>query len=45
MGLDAALASYLAAGAPAPEARGPSDALDLEAEAEMDVVPGMVSPD
>jgi len=45
VGLAAAFESYLAAGAPAPEARGPGDALDLEAEAELEVVPGMVSPD
>jgi hypothetical protein len=41
VGLDAALASYLAAGAPAPEARGPSDGLDLEREPEAD--PGAAS--
>ncbi len=45
VGLDAALASYLAAGAPAPEARGAGESLDLEAEPEMEVAPGMISPD
>ncbi len=44
VGLETALAAYLAAGAPAPEGRGAGEALDVEAEADLDVPPGPVSP-
>ena len=45
IGLDAALASYLEAGAPAPESPVAGGSLDLEAELEMEVSPGIASPD
>jgi hypothetical protein len=45
VGLEAAFASYVAAGAPAPEARGVEGALDLEPEVELEVSPSPVAPD
>jgi tRNA A-37 threonylcarbamoyl transferase component Bud32 len=45
VGLEAALAAYLAAGAPAPEARGAGDTLDLDPEPEIEIPPNPVSPD
>ncbi len=43
VGLETALDAYLAAGAPAPEVRGAGESQDVEAEAELDVLPGPVS--
>jgi tRNA A-37 threonylcarbamoyl transferase component Bud32 len=45
VGLEAALTSYLASGAPAPEARGAGETLDLDPEPEIEVPPNPVSPD
>ncbi len=44
VGLERAMAAYLAAGAPAPEARGAGEALDLDPEPEIEVPPNPVSP-
>ncbi len=44
VGLERAMAEYLAAGAPAPEARGAGETLDLDPEPEIDVPPNPVSP-
>ena len=44
VGLETALAAYLAAGAPAPEGRGPAGAIDLDDEADLERPPGPVSP-
>ena len=45
VGLEAALAAYLAAGAPAPEARGAGESLDLDPEPDAEVPSNPVSPD
>jgi hypothetical protein len=45
VGLEAAFAAYLEAGAPAPEARGLEASLDAEADAGLEVAPARVSPD
>jgi tRNA A-37 threonylcarbamoyl transferase component Bud32 len=45
VGLDAALASYLEAGAPAPESPVAGGSLDLELEPEMELSPGIATPD
>jgi hypothetical protein len=44
VGLERAMAAYLAAGAPAPEARGAGETLDLDPEPEIEVPPNPVSP-
>ena len=44
VGLETAFASYLEAGAPAPEARGVAESLDLDPEPGPDVPPGEVPP-
>jgi len=44
VGLGTALDAYLAAGAPAPEARGAGESFDVEAETDLDVLPGPASP-
>lgn len=44
VGLETALDSYLASGAPAPEAPGVAGTLDVEAEADLDAPPAPVSP-
>jgi tRNA A-37 threonylcarbamoyl transferase component Bud32 len=44
VGLETALAAYLAAGAPAPEGRGPAGAIDLDDEADLERPPGPASP-
>ena len=45
VGLEAAFTSYLAAGAPAPEAHGAGELLDLDPEPEIEVPPNPVAPD
>jgi hypothetical protein len=45
VGLEAALDAYLAAGAPAPEARGVAETLDLDGETDLGAPPGPVSSD
>lgn len=45
VGLEAALDAYLAAGAPAPEARGTAEMPDLGADADLDVPTDPASPD